>query len=311
MIDMEHPNFEEAAEWATRLAEYPEDRELAAQVEAWVAADPRRRGALLRSQAILSLACDAANGIERSSPAPRRLDRRWLLAGGAGLAASVAGLGVFAEFGRWRRFDTAFGEVRNAPLADGSLAAINADSRVDVRLADDERQVRITRGEAWFKVAHDPRRPFVVSAGPVRVRAVGTAFSVRRQDDAAQILVTEGVVEVWLDGKENQKIRVSAGSSARVGPTQPVQVVLAEQEVESALAWREGQVALYNVSLAEAAAQFNRYNARKLVIDDPGLARETLVGHFSANDPEGFAAAAAATLNARVVADETSIHLIR
>ena len=47
------------------------------------------------------------------------------------------------------------------------------------------REVTLTRGEAWFKVAHDKTRPFIVSAGRIRVRAVGTAFSVRRHDDGA------------------------------------------------------------------------------------------------------------------------------
>lgn len=303
-------NLEEAAVWATRMADHAGDPGVEAELRAWLAEDPGRRGALLRARAVLSLATDAGqDSAEASADVVGRPNRRRLLAVGTGLAA--AGIAALVAAGRWRTIGTGLGEVRKAPLPDGSLVAVNTESRIAVRMEADRRQVRLSRGEAWFKVAHDKSRPFVVETGDVRVRAVGTAFSVRRWEDTTQVLVTEGAVDVWRVGQEAEVIRVKAGSYALVSPSQPVQAVVASMDLETALAWRDGQIALYGDSLASAAAQFNRYNARKLVIDDPQLASEKVVGQFSANDPEAFAAAAATMLGARMTADQTSIRLSR
>jgi transmembrane sensor len=310
MIAKSTQNLEEAAIWASRMAEHAGDRDVEAELRAWLAADPQRRGALLRARAVLSLAAEAAqDGAEASADLLGKPSRRRVLALGTGLAA--AGAAAFVLVGRWRTIGTGLGEVRKAPLPDGSLVAVNTESQVAVRMQADRRQVRLSRGEAWFKVAHDASRPFVVETGDVRVRAVGTAFSVRRWDETTQVLVTEGAVDVWRVGEEADVIRVTAGSYALVSRSQPVQAVAASMDLENALAWRDGQIALYGDSLASAAVQFNRYNARKLIIDDPQLASEKVVGQFSANDPEAFAASAATMLGARMTADQTSIRLSR
>lgn len=197
------------------------------------------------------------------------------------------------------------------PLSDGSTATVNTDSTLRVSLRDRTRRVRLEKGEAWFKVAHDRARPFIVEAGDVRVRAVGTAFSVRVRDGGADVLVTEGVVETWIAGRPERKVRIASGSKAHVSPEQPAQAVAAEAEIDRDLAWRNGEIALDGRTLAAAAEQFNRYNRRKLVVEDPQLAGERLVGRFATDDPMEFANAAATTLGARVVADDSTIRLYR
>jgi transmembrane sensor len=174
-----------------------------------------------------------------------------------------------------------------------------------------ERDIRLTQGEAWFEVAKDPARPFVVHAGRVRVRAVGTAFSVRRRGDGAEVLVTEGTVETWVEGHEAQQTRLAAGSKAFVGDTPSPEPIAAAAAINRSLAWREGQIALEGETLADATAEFNRYNSQKLVIEDPALAREKLVGQFRMAEPMAFARAVASTLGATVLADPDSIRLSR
>jgi transmembrane sensor len=301
-----------AAEWAVKREARGADPAFAADLDAWLAGDPRRVGALLRAEAALSLLNRArALSGEARQRGGARIGRRELAVGG-GLAALAAGLGAIAVLvPGGRRFGTALGEVRKVPLDDGSVAAINTESRVQVEMKPQIRRVTLAKGEVWFKVAKDARRPFVVEAGEVRVRAVGTAFSVRRRDNGADVLVTEGVVATWVVGHEDREIRVSAGSRAFVSEDQPPQAVEAKAEIDNALAWRDGQVALYGETLADAAAEFNRYNARKIVIPDPRLASEKVVGQFRTDDPEAFAQAAASTLGARVVADNSTLRLYR
>ncbi|MDT9598345.1 FecR family protein [Sphingosinicella rhizophila] len=243
------------------------------------------------------------------------MGRRVFLGLGAALAASFAG-GLLV----WSRpavFETRVGEIRSVPLADGSVAAINTASVVSVDFAESRRSARIERGEAWFQVAKDKTRPFVVEAGRVRVQAVGTAFSVRRREAGeggvagAEILVTEGVVVAWADGAEGNRVRLAAGSRTFIADNAGVErVPVSPAEADRALAWRSGRIDLVAQPLRLAAAEFNRYNQRQIVITDPALLSEQIDGTFSANDPEGFARALGVSMNITVdTADPTKIRI--
>jgi transmembrane sensor len=302
---------DQAAEWATRIDNGSVDPETDEELKQWLEADPRRRGALLRAEAALSFVDRGralAGVIAKPQPRPVWI-RRKLLFAGAALAASIVGVAVLMSGSR--RYGTGLGEIREVPLSDGSLVAINTQSAVEVSMYTDVREVTLTRGEAWFRVAHDKSRPFIVSAGQIRVRAVGTAFSVRRHDEGAEVQVTDGVVETWTVGEEDRRVRVAAGSRAYVAEYEPPKPVLASADIERSLAWREGQIMLEGETLDEAVAQFNRYNVRKLVISDPALAAEKLVGQFRATEPRTFAGAVATTLGAQVDEVGDTIRLSR
>jgi transmembrane sensor len=208
------------------------------------------------------------------------------------------------------RYSTELGQVRRVQFPDGSLAAINTDSTVSVDMNQTLRSIELTKGEAWFEVVKDARRPFVVAAGRVRARAVGTAFSVRRHDDGADVLVTEGTVETWIVGQQ-ERSRLTAGMRAFVADYAPPQPVARPAEIERALAWRDGQISLEGERLADAVEEFNRYNTKKLVIVDPNLAEERLVGRFSIHEPIAFARAVQSALGATVSEDHDTIQLAR
>lgn len=302
---------DEAALWAVRIdargPEAAEDPEL----KAWLAGDPRRAGALLRAQAAISF-LDRGRALAGSTPVQEtRPNRRGLIAAGA-VAATLVGGGLWSR--RPQRLDTGLGEIRRVPLADGSMVALNTSSTLEVDLKAKARDVVLKRGEAWFQVAKDPERPFVVAVGSVRARAVGTAFSVRRrqQDDlSVDIMVTEGVVEAWVDGVDGPRHRLPAGSRIVLASATATPVVETASDIERSLAWRNGEIALDGESLEEAAALFNRYNHRQILIEDPDLANTRFVGLFQTNAPESFAAAVAATLGAKVNADERVIRIGR
>lgn len=268
----------------------------------WLARDPRHPGALLRAQAAW-MTLDPprpAEAVPQDGLARFGwLSRRNLLAGGgAAMVASVAGA---LMLGGGTSYATSVGEIRRVPLADGSIAAINTASTIEVKLDDAVRHVRVEQGEAWFQVAKDRQRPFVVAAGRARVRAVGTAFSVRRRAGGADILVTEGEVEVWADGAEGHRVRLGAGSRGFVADDAAIeQASAAPSAIDRALAWRSGKVDLAGDRLDGAVAEFNRYNRRRLVVADPALAGERLDGLFRTDDPEGFAQAVHITLGVPV-----------
>lgn len=322
-----YETIDDSAEgWAIRIDSGPLLPEEAAALETWLAEEPRRKGALLRAEAALAyldraralgavdeIATDKVLGPYADNIAGVFTRRRFMIgsvASGA-VAAGLGGLLLVLGAGE-QRIDTALGEIRRVPLADGSVAAVNTTSRLGVVMRPERRVVKLEDGEAWFQVAHDTSRPFVVEAGDIRVRAVGTAFSVRRRQGGADILVTEGVVETWIAGEEEKSRRIEAGFRAFAsGTTVQVEPIRSESEIDRTLAWRNGEIALDGETLAEAVAEFNRYNARKLVVDDPALAREPLVGYFRTGEPENFARAVADMIGAKAAEQGDTIRITR
>lgn len=298
-----------AAHWAVRLDGGEMHSDDQAALKAWLDGDSRRQGALWRARAVLSAVSAPVD--EADSPTRRRrLDRRMVM-GGFGLAAAVAAGLVMSPMLSRQRFSTRVGEIRRVPLDDGSMAAINTDTTLEVAFETGERTVRLDRGEAWFQVAKDRTRPFVVSAGDVRVQAVGTAFSVRRKAVGAEVMVTEGVVEVWSGrGATGFRRRVKAGEqvfvSDEAGASSPVKRPL---DMERALSWRDGQIVLDGDTIAAAAAEFNRYNSRKIVVVDPELEGRTVIGWFRTNEPESFARAVGVAHGAEVKVSDAVIML--
>ncbi|WP_010545679.1 FecR family protein [Sphingomonas elodea] len=299
---------DEAARWALR---HPLDAAGQQALEGWLAADRRHAGALLRAQAALSV-IDESLAPEAPARPMVRPSRRWLLgAAGGGLAASFAAIiGLPRLWGE--RLATAKGEIRRLPLSDGSIAALDTDSSVRVLLSKDSRQIALDRGQAWFQVAKDRRRPFVVDAGIAHARAVGTAFSVHRTETGVQIAVTEGVVAVWATDASGAMSILHAGDYARFEAGNPnPQIGSAPAAIERALAWREGEVSLEGDTLRSAIDTFNRYNHQQLVLTDEALGREKLVGLFKINSPLDFAQTLEATLDVQVTASADEILLSR
>ncbi|WP_285017535.1 FecR domain-containing protein [Novosphingobium sp. fls2-241-R2A-195] len=283
------------------------------ELQAWLAEDPLRQGLLLQVQAqwlalTPEVEASAVPVEEEEEPAQSGWGRRGVL---AGLAASAA----LAFVGlRWSQspaaYTTKLGEIRRLPLPDGSVMTMNSGSELTVSMATKLREVQLAQGEAWFEVAKDAQRPFVVAAGNVRVRAVGTAFSVRRRETGVEILVTEGIVETWADGDQSLRMKLEAGDRAMLSAHAVIDYETGiSSSVDRALAWRGGMIDLNGRTLYDAADEFNRYNQRQIIIADPRVAREEFDGLFRVNDPEGFAEAVKASLG--VSLDTSNPNLIR
>jgi transmembrane sensor len=293
----------QALDWIVRQSGRALDEEERRAFETWYAADIRHQGAYLRAAAI-NRALNQATVQESLRPKPERLEAEWagaswqrqgsrrtfLLVGGAAAGAALFALTrLFAGADR-TVLATAKGEFRKVPLADKSVADINSGSRLEVRMTARARQVTLNKGEVWLEVAKDKTKPFIVEAGGVRVRAVGTAFGVRRFGNGAEVLVTEGTVEVWSDDGSARKRLVTAGERTFVAD-RATDIAVARQpvEVQRKLAWREGKLIFDNQTLSDAVADFNRYSLKKIVIADPALGNRKLVGQYQIDAPELFA----------------------
>lgn len=307
----------EAARWAIRCDARPLTPEDQAALDAWLAGDERRKGALLRAEAVLvyldrgrALRAPEESEIDAQAE-PAHMSRRTVIAaGGVGIAAAAGLLGVILASPR-EGYSTTVGEVRRVPLADGSTATVNTASRIAVAMKPERREIQVQEGEVWFEVAHDTKRPFLVEAGDVLVRAVGTAFSVRRHADGIDVLVTQGAVEAWRASDPQARIRIRNGQRSFVSTeASPLIAVAAEPEIERALAWRNGELALNGEPLSYAVEELNRYNRRKIVVIDPAIGRTPIVGYFRTGEPAEFAGAVAGIVGGRVESQGDEIRLL-
>lgn len=299
-------------------------------LEAWLAESPRHRVALLRLQAawaeagrLRALAAGLPGGVlpwRGSWPgwqagdgppaaqvpdlrnlafAPRAKARRaaaWPQALAAVLVLAVAGglgWGAWQLGGRHQAdYASTIGEVLEVTLADGSRATLSSDSRLRVRMDRRARHLALERGEAFFDVAHDPARPFVVDAGGHRATAIGTRYSVRRDEATLRVVVAEGKVRLegapGADGQVRPVSLLPAGSVATVGRNGVLVRSLPVEEAQRYLEWRQGFLAFDDVPLTQAAAEFNRFNARRLELADPEVAGLRIGGNFRWSNLDGF-----------------------
>jgi transmembrane sensor len=298
-----------AADWVTRRdlgALSPEEE---ATFQDWLSADARHLGAYGRAEAVLlrleRLNLAALDEVPAESSDQSGWNRRRLMVVGGAAAGLAAGIGValyWPESSPEKTYSTAIGQIREVVLADGSVVFLNTNTKIVVRFTDKLRDIALLQGEAQFDVAKNKMRPFVVSAGGTRVRAVGTSFTVTvLPKRPIKVLVKEGVVELQrADAITAIPVRASANIQAIAPEGAPiVTVAVPEQKLVRDLAWQGGNIALDNQSLEYAADEFARYSEVRIVVD-PAVSDRTITGLFASNDPVAFAKAAAVVLKLKV-----------
>lgn len=186
-------------------------------------------------------------------------------------------------------YRTGIGNSSSVRLADGSEATLSSDTAIAVSFQGHERDVYLRHGEAFFEVRKDHSRPFVVHVDGRRVIAVGTRFAVRRNGDSGlRVVVTQGLVRLEPAPDSSAATLLPPGSVAQLaGDALEVRHLRVEQAREL-LSWRDGLVVFHGTPLADAVQEFNRYNARKLVIGDPAIADLRVGGQFRWSNEEAF-----------------------
>jgi transmembrane sensor len=218
--------------------------------------------------------------------------RRWTRAmpvAAAGLLCVVAVTWFWLT--RDRAYHTEVGAMTAVSLTDGSRITLNTDTQLTAHLSGAERHVQLVRGESYFQVAKDKTRPFVVASGGARVVAVGTQFGVRRDGDVVHVYVTEGKVRIEPDSQDSRRraVQLVAGDMADILDDNVIVHSTSVDQVEQLLSWRQGYLFFDKTTLGDAAAEFNRYNRRKILIEDPSIAAVRISGYFRPTNSTGFA----------------------
>lgn len=275
----------EAAAWIARLHGPDRTPELETGLRLWLAEDTRHRETFER----MTQSWDDATAIvvrqqfprmRRPLPAGRR---NWAM---AATVLALCGSGVFGVYGWLDRhtYATDIGEQRTVTLDDASKISVNSASKVVVSYGETAREVRLERGEALFEVAKDPARPFIVLAGNKRIEALGTSFVVRRDNDRTAVTLIDGRIAV---SEAAPPRTLTPGQRLTFVAHKPAE--LDSPRMDAVTAWRRGEIVLEKMSLADAAAEMNRYDVNQLSVEDPQIAALKVSGIYRTGDNANFA----------------------
>lgn len=325
---------ERAAYWATRVNSGAMSSREEAELQTWASEDLRNQGAFARAMAANAY-CDRAVALGIPYPAEtthalhgddsRTIDRdqradltqhrgisrrTWIRSGIGAVAATVIGAVGAKNWWAVQSIAASKGNVQRTALRDGSAVTLNSSAEIEVAFHDALRQVSLVTGEANFDVAKDASRPFIVNAGPLKIRVVGTSFLVRMTEpDAVSVTVREGEVDV-LHGSRDL-VRLTAGDLLSFSHEQMSQARLSMADVDRMGLWQRGELDLTGMTLADAAREFARYSDTRIIIDQPSVARMTVAGVYSTSDPVGFARAAAMAQGLNIAIAQDSVTLFR
>jgi transmembrane sensor len=289
--------LEIASDWLLRMQAEPLTEQELAEWLQWYDADPANRAAFEK----LRLTFDAISGQPSEAKAAwaRQLTTRgqqkaassWVpawISHHRGWVAAVATAVAFAlGIGFWdfqtlepiqtAAFKTERAKHRLVQLPDGSRVQLGAKSQLFTNFTPQARYLVLEGGEAFFEVAKDPRRPFLVQAGSVTVRAVGTEFNVRRVGDQTVVAVTEGVVEVVQEkpalvtarrsSESAPPIRLAAGEQVTLGALSS-EVAVKHVAANVVVGWQQGRLEFVDEPLGLVVGTINRYSPREIVITD-------------------------------------------
>lgn len=290
-----------AARWFVRLRG-PQGHQARPGYARWRLRDPARARAVSEVEAVWDLAGDLADDpairdlAERAPAVPAKSPPRastWMrraaaVLGAIGLGAGIVGLhGGIDPPAKAELYQTALGEQRSVTLSDGSVLHLDTATRLKVEMRPRRRDVQLLAGRARFTVARNPERPFVVEAGPARVQALGTIFDVRLEPGATAVNLFKGAVEVRNEAQASVRpVRLAPGDGVRVSPSS-ASLRVARFDRDGAWGWSDGRLIFAGASLADVAAEVNRYGSRRLIVAGGGGQR--FRGELEAGDVEGAA----------------------
>jgi transmembrane sensor len=277
------------------------------ELDAWLAESPVHRAAYWRLEDAWS---QASRLTALRKPEPQPDARRRILPILARTAAVLAVCGVLGAIGakyflspEVRAYATGLGGHETVTLSDGSRIELNTNTVLRVATRADKRTVWLGQGEAYFQIKHDAAHPLVVFAAGHRVTDLGTKFLIRQDGDHVEVVLIEGRARLDAGGgtmKISSAILMPGDVAIATADAMSV-TQRSAQKLTNELGWRQGQLVFTETTLADAAAEFNRYNATKLVVSDPVVARMKINGTFPTAGAEMFARVAQHILQLEVV----------
>jgi transmembrane sensor len=281
----------EAATWITRLRD-ERGPDVEAELQQWLGESAEHQRAFKRMAQVWEQAGNIRMRARADVSATRRARSRFSPWAAAAAAALLAVITITTVYWRENVFTTAIGQQRVRVLQDGTQVVLNTDTRIEVNYDERFRRVRLVRGEARFDVSKRPTWPFLVSVGDQEIRALGTSFIVRHDND-------QDLSVTLVDGR----ISVAPVAGNGEAPPQAPQVLVPGQrlvfsrhhapamdrpELSRLTAWERGRVEFDATPLEAATTEMNRYTTTRVIVSDPEVAQLRIGGVFRAGDSDEF-----------------------
>jgi transmembrane sensor len=297
----------QASAWLRRREFQDWDAATQKEFEAWRKASPANAVAYLRVEQIWRRA-DKLRVLKHPAREEKSLPARLKsILPKIGAAIVIVGLVGFAgqiyfASGDTKTYATPVGAHETISLGDGSKIELNTDTVLRVRESRTSRAAELVRGEAYFQIRHDAAHPFTVTAADHRVTDLGTKFLVRRDQGPLEVTLLEGSARIETVGSNasSHTVVLRPGDVALATASSVSVSRRSSQGLAAQFAWRQGLLVFNHTTLADAAAEFNRYNRTRLIIADRDIAAHTIGGTFRTSDVEGFAEITRQLLNMRV-----------
>ncbi len=290
---------EQAALWADRRRRGSLDADETRRLEDWLAAGPERlemldlHGRLLSDPALATaMQMVAANGARPVRKAWGLTPRPFVWAGFGAVAAAAAAAAVLVWPSQGRLVHETLtgtvGQTVQASFDDGSLVQLNGHSLVRTAFGAERRDVYL-RGEGFFAVAKDARRPFSVFTATHRITALGTRFNVdERSGGAVEVSVLEGRVEVVALKHPDQRRVLSAGARLLVRDGELRSAATTRLDVSTDTPdWTQGWIDAEDMTLSDLLVELERQSPGfRAGFADPELSKGRISGRFETDQPE-------------------------
>lgn len=310
-----------AADWYARKRSGAMSLSEARELEIWLASDAAHRTAFAEIEQVWADGDDARADPDilamREEALAERTSPRAMIAAAALLA--VLGVGGWAA---WRfdlidakpaappeqEYATGIGQTATVTLSDGTMVTLDTNTRLRARETDGKRLAFLDHGRAFFRVAKNPERPFVVTASGKTVTAVGTAFDVRAESDHFEVTLMDGRVRVEAPAPTptapdaKRATDMTAGSRLIAEDAQRWRIVHVDLQKEAG--WLRGELIFKHEKLADVIAELNRYSTKQIVLRDAKIADRPIIGSFKAGDIDEFVAAARSYGFVRVLSND-------
>ncbi|HVP85710.1 MAG TPA: FecR domain-containing protein [Rhizomicrobium sp.] len=266
-----------------------------AEFDTWLNASVANRISFLRAEqawARTSRAAALKRPMREPAPQPHSNQLPGAKFVAAIAAALLLGAGAFSYFSQpnYTPYETPVGGRQILTLSDGSQIELNTNSKVRIASAQNARRVIVDKGDVYFDVRHDARRPFVVVAHGRTLVDLGTKFLVRERPDALEVSLLEGKLKLEAPKGGNTPATIMAPGEVALATERTTSVTRTEHAaITTELSWRQGILIFHHTPLSEAVAEFNRYTTRKIAIANPLVARLEINGKFRTNDVAMFA----------------------
>lgn len=261
----------QAAEWLLRLHASPQDPQLQHAWCDWLQHSPEHARAWQQTLRAWRLSAGLP-----AAASPRPTPRRWR--SGLALAACLL-LGSLLPLSGPADIEA----THSLRLEDGSQLTLAAATHFQSDFSEHQRRLQLAHGEAYFDIARDPQRPFIISTGAARVRVTGTAFEIVSSPSLLQVSVAHGAVEVHHPALPKTQV-LTAGERLRLD-LESAELQRGQVHTHSIAAWREGLLVVEDERLDRLLERFDRSQPGITLLLDPTLGEQRITGVLRLDAP--------------------------